>query len=474
VAALLVATEEAFAPMRAHLNDIEEQVYEPYIAGFGPRASATVGDAQRNMLIALGVAIVGGFALSWWMARRIGRPLAELTTVSRQLAVGHVDQVLTHESSDELGVLADSFRSLSAYVRGVAESLDEISRGRTDVVVEPRGPQDLLATSAVRLAQVVRSDAARQAQTLRLSDELGEVFDRVEQYAGIIASSSAELTAVSQQMAAAAEETSAQTAVMTTATGNLQANSAHLTDSVEDIRAGIADVGRTSAEASDVATRAVALAARTQAAVEALGGSSQEIGQVIELISSIAEETNLLALNATIEAARAGEAGKGFAVVANEVKELANQTGQATGDIKRQIGSIQGDTQRVVDAIREISVVVESIHQAQTSISAVVDGQTAAAAEAVHRVGVAVDGSHDIAHTMDGVVQAAETTATGAAQTEMAARELANLAAELLALVHRHRAAAADGAPSDADPRDAGRAHQEAQPRALVGVAGHR
>jgi methyl-accepting chemotaxis protein len=273
------------------------------------------------------------------------------------------------------------------------------------------------------------------------------VLERVAQYAGAIASSSVELTAIARQMASTAEETSAQTDLMSSATGLVRENNATLTSGVEEIRAGIVEVGRNSSEASVVAGRAVELAERTQAAVKALGDSSQEIGHVIEMISSIAEETNLLALNATIEAARAGEAGKGFAVVAAEVKELATETGRATGDIRRQIGTIQSDTQTVIDAIREISQVVSSINEAQSCIAAVVEEQTASANEVVRSVDVASSGSTEIAENIAGVAEAAQLTAAGASQTESAARELAGLAAELLQLVHEHHDAGRPPAP---------------------------
>jgi methyl-accepting chemotaxis protein len=102
----------------------------------------------------------------------------------------------------------------------------------------------------------------------------------------------------------------------------------------------------------------VKVAERTTATVAKLGASSVEIGNVIKVITSIAQQTNLLALNATIEAARAGEAGKGFAVVGNEVKELAKQTARATVEIGRKIEAIQADTKSAVEAIGQISEII--------------------------------------------------------------------------------------------------------------------
>src|SRR5207302_10345027 len=109
--------------------------------------------------------------------------------------------------------------------------------------------------------------------------------------------------------------------------------------------------------------------------------SSREIGEVIKVITSIAEQTHLLALNATIEAARAGEAGKGFAVVANEVKELAKETAKATDDISRKIEAIQNNTRGAVEAIGQIGQIIDQINDIQNTIATAVEEQTAVTGE---------------------------------------------------------------------------------------------
>src|SRR5208282_5958864 len=149
----------------------------------------------------------------------------------------------------------------------------------------------------------------------------------------------------------------------------------------------------------------------TNETVKNLGESSQEIGNVIKVITSIAQQTNLLALNATIEAARAGEAGKGFAVVANEVKELAKQTARATEDIGRKIESIQGDTRGAVKAIEEIGTIINEINDISRSVT-----------EAASGVG-------DIARNIGGVASAAKDTTRGANDTRKASQELSQMAA---------------------------------------------
>jgi methyl-accepting chemotaxis protein len=198
-----------------------------------------------------------------------------------------------------------------------------------------------------------------------------------------------------------------------------------------------------------VASQAVKVAETTNTTIAKLGESSAEIGQVIKVITSIAQQTNLLALNATIEAARAGEAGKGFAVVANEVKELAKETAKATEDIGRKIEAIQTDTQGAVTAIAEISGIINQINDLQNTIASAVEEQSATTNEIGRNIAEASQGSSEIAQNIGGVAQAAKSTAEGASNSQAAAAELARMAVELQKLVGQFKIGAEAGsAPS--------------------------
>ena len=158
-----------------------------------------------------------------------------------------------------------------------------------------------------------------------------------------------------------------------------------------------------------------------------------------KVITSIAQQTNLLALNATIEAARAGEAGKGFAVVANEVKELAKETAKATEEIGQKIDAIQGDTKAAVRAIGEISQIINQINDISNTIASAVEEQTATTNEIGRNVTEAAKGTEEIARNISGVATAAESTTSGAGDTQKAAIELSRMANELQSLVSRFR-----------------------------------
>jgi len=162
-----------------------------------------------------------------------------------------------------------------------------------------------------------------------------------------------------------------------------------------------------------------------------LGTSSQEIGDVVKAITSIAEQTNLLALNATIEAARAGEAGKGFAVVASEVKDLAQETARATEDIARRVEAIQADTAGAVSAISEISEIIASINDYQLTIASAVEEQTATTNEMSRSVAEAATGTGEIATNITGVAEAASKSTETVTQMGGVVHELSCLAEDL-------------------------------------------
>ena len=254
-----------------------------------------------------------------------------------------------------------------------------------------------------------------------------------------LASASAQLQQVAQQIGVAAEETSSQAAVVSTASEEVSTNVATVASATEEMGASIKEIARSSATATEVASNAVIVAEATNGTIGKLGESSAQIGQIIKVITSIAQQTNLLALNATIEAARAGEAGKGFAVVANEVKELAKATAKATEDISQKVEATQADASDAVEAIRSISDIINQISDIQTTIASAVEEQAATTAEIGRNVSETSQGSAEIAQNISSVATAAEQTSSGVAETQRAAVSLGQMATDLQTLVQRFR-----------------------------------
>jgi methyl-accepting chemotaxis protein len=311
------------------------------------------------------------------------------------------------------------------------------------------------ATQAV-LAQaeaIATGDLTRDEVKVRNQDELGDLTAAINKMSGSlknmilaitensvhVASASEELNSTSQQITANSEETSAQSEVVSKSAQAVSQNLQTVATGAEEMAASIKEIAKNATEAAKVATAAVKVAETTTATVTKLGDSSTEIGQVIKVITSIAQQTNLLALNATIEAARAGEAGKGFAVVANEVKELAKETAKATEDISRKIEAIQTDTKAAVEAIASISGVINQINDISGTIATAVEEQNATTNEMSRNVGEAAHGSGEITSNIAGVAQAAESTSRGAADTQKAAQQLVETSAELRRLVEQFK-----------------------------------
>jgi methyl-accepting chemotaxis protein len=266
---------------------------------------------------------------------------------------------------------------------------------------------------------------------------LRDVIERVGQNSVALGGASEELATVSQEMAMNAGETATQANVASAASEHVSRNIQSVASATEEMSASIREIARNASEATKVATTAVQVAERADSTVAKLGESSAEIGKVIKVITAIAQQTKLLALNATIEAARAGEAGKGFAVVANEVKELAKETAKATEDIGQKIEAIQGDTQRAVEAIRQIGSIISQINDIQSTIASAVEEQTATTKEISQNLAEAARGSADIAHNVTSVATSAQSTSQGANDSRRVATEFARLAADLQALVEQ-------------------------------------
>jgi methyl-accepting chemotaxis protein len=276
--------------------------------------------------------------------------------------------------------------------------------------------------------------------------DLRRSIGSIGESAANLASAAEELTSTSLQMSANAEETSAQTKVVSSATLSVSQNLQTVATGAEEMGASIKEIAKNATEAAKVATSAVKVAETANATVSKLGDSSAEIGQVIKVITSIAQQTNLLALNATIEAARAGEAGKGFAVVANEVKELAKETAKATEDISCKIEAIQADTKAAVDAIGTISEVINQINGISSTIASAVEEQNATTNEMSRNVSEAARGSGEITSNIAGVAQAAESTSRGAGDSQKAAQGLVDTSTQLRRLVEQFKISSSENA----------------------------
>lgn len=288
----------------------------------------------------------------------------------------------------------------------------------------------------VKLAVASEDEVGRMSRALEQAiGSLRHTIEGITRHAEIVAHSAEEMTNVSQEVGAHAEETASQANVVSAAAEQVSKNTQTVATGVEEMSASVREIAQNATEAAQVATQAVEAAQATNATMARLGQSSEEIGKVVKVITSIAEQTNLLALNATIEAARANEAGKGFAVVANEVKELAKETATATEDISRKIQAMQQDTRGAIQAIAQITDVIQRINGISTTIAGAVQEQSATTNEMGRNVSEAAQATGNIAQNITSVAQSAQGTTSGASSIQAAAMELARVSAELKDLV---------------------------------------
>ena len=281
-------------------------------------------------------------------------------------------------------------------------------------------------------------EGAGRTELEQLAVALNATLDRAAAVAGGVADAVADLDSAASRLVRAgddlageAEGTAQQTAAVAMSAQEVSAGIDSVASGTTQMDASIAEIARNAHDVASIAAEAVQAAEETNRTVATLGESSAEIGTVVRVITQIAEQTNLLALNATIEAARAGEAGKGFAVVAGEVKELAQETARATGDIGARVEAIQAAVGQAAAEIGRIGEIITRINDYQMTIAGAVEEQTATTSSMAASVAQAAAGGREIASALDAVGQSSERTMAEVEAIRAAARELADTSRRL-------------------------------------------
>ena len=381
-------------------GDVEQfqsdQSRSPSMRGEGRISNSLTAESWRPMLESVPVNVLMAdrdFRLIYINTGSLQtlKRIEHLLPVSVDRLLGQSIDVFHRDPGRVRNVLADP-RNLPhrAQIRVGEEHLDLLATAIYDESGRYVGPMVTwsLTTDRVRLIQEIVSQTT-------------EVVDGVKTLAAGVQRNSTSL-------AATAEETSCRANVVASASEKATSNVQQVAAAGEELSASISEIARHVHESARIANDAVQQTNATNASIRELGIASGEIGQVIKVITSIAQQTNLLALNATIEAARAGDAGKGFAVVANEVKELARQTAKATGDIGHRIEAIQSSTQTAVSAMGSISDTIKKISEISTTIAAAVEEQCAATNEISRNVTQAARGTAEVSGNIGSVSQAAQ------------------------------------------------------------------
>jgi methyl-accepting chemotaxis protein len=303
--------------------------------------------------------------------------------------------------------------------------------GRGDEVGAMAATVQIFKDNAVRMHELEQSEAETQKRTAAerraAMEGLASDFERsVNGIVRSVSTAAAGMQTTAQSMTSTASDASARAATVSAASQNASNNVGTVAAAAEELSSSVAEISRQVSRSSEIASKAVGDAERTNATVQVLSTGAEKIGEVVKLIHSIAAQTNLLALNATIEAARAGESGRGFAVVASEVKALANQTAKATEEISAQVAAMQSSTSDAVSAINGITQTIAQMSEITNSISTAVDQQGEATREIARNIQSVAAGSSEINSHIGGVTSAAAATGTAATDVLSNARELDN------------------------------------------------
>jgi methyl-accepting chemotaxis protein len=312
----------------------------------------------------IGMLAAGGFVLCGLLAvvlgKGISRPMTAMCKAMRELAGGKFDVVLPGLGrKDELGEMAAAVEEFK---------LQAIAKAERDAAAQETQNK---ASSAARRTELIRFADEFEAAVGAIVSNVSASAVQLESAAGTLTRTAETTQTLSSQVAGSSEE----------ASNNMQS----VASATEELSASVNEIGKRVRESNHIAEAAVVQAQETDGRIGKLSRAAQQIGDVVKLITAIAEQTNLVALNATIEAARAGEAGRGFAVVASEVKSLASQTAKATDEISSHIAGMQGATQESVAAIKEIGDTIGQISEIASSIASAVEQQSSATQEIARR-----------------------------------------------------------------------------------------
>jgi methyl-accepting chemotaxis protein len=360
--------------------------------------------------IILGCAVVVGIGVSVYLVRDVSRGIDSIIQPMQALGRGDLSAEVPHRGEKtEMGAMADVLQVFKEALIA-KKAADEAAAADAEAKIERgRRVDNITREFETMIGEIVQTVSSASTQLEASASTLTSTADRSQRMATTVAAASEEASTNVQSVASATEE----------------------------MASSVGEISRQVQESARMAGDAVGQARATTERVSELSKAAARIGDVVELINTIAGQTNLLALNATIEAARAGEAGRGFAVVASEVKALAEQTAKATGEIGQQISGIQAATNDSVGAIKEISSTIERLSEISSAIAAAVEEQGAATQEIARNVQQAAQGTQQVSSNITDVQRGATETGTASSQVLSAAQMLSNDSSRLKTEVSR-------------------------------------
>lgn len=395
----------------------------------GQSAAACGGVAMSLLAMATAVHLI----------RRARRAITEAAGVCDAISAGNFEARVLHiRDNGELFRLLHAFNDMidrcDAFIREASAALEALRDNKYFRRILPGGLHGAMLVSAGVMNEAAEAIQARvaafNADTAHFEDAIGKIV-------GALSAESANIGQASRHLNRGASSTRERAATVSSASEQATANMQTVSAAAGELSVSAQDIGHEVNRSAEIVQQAVKKVDDASHIVLGLSGAAESIGAVVELITAIAEQTNMLALNATIEAARAGEAGRGFAVVAQEVKSLAGQTAKATNEISAHIAKVQSTTKSAVDAIAAIGTIIAEVDAITSHVTRAVGNQTAATAEIANHVDRAFAGVSEITGNVHGVTETAGETETLAGTTMNASGSLSQQSERLKVEVER-------------------------------------
>ena len=347
-----------------------------------------------------------------YLSTDFAKKVAEVTSGMTQLAKGDPNfEIAGVHRKDEIG---EMLRALALFKRANVK-LERWAKER-----------------AARAKQQLEDQERAQAEKAEVIQQIAAQFEQtVGDVVGGVAAASTQLQTTASAMAGSAEESTRQTAQVAQSMEEANAGATAAAAASDEFAMSIGEISRQAASSAELARDATQSADEADKTMSALSDSAEQVGQIVELIHTIAQRTNLLALNASIEAARGGEAGRGFAVVASEVKELAMQTSRATEQVAEQIRAIQATTGASVSALRNISGQISELESTAVSIASAVDQQSVAGQDLARSIDLAARATDAVSSHIEDVKELSLSTGAAASQVLSSSTDLEEQASTL-------------------------------------------
>lgn len=453
---LLDVEGDSLAPAITAIRE-QEVVYRNTFDALQARLS-TKGRDTEAVAIAYKLATAGDtlFAQAEELQKQL---LSRASTIEKQAVSSFVTQIMIVSIMAAIALVVMLLalkmltRDLTLKLREIANGMTRLSKTDTDfdiaggeradeigemiraIYVFKRGTKRLNEWSRERVERSQKEVEEREKARIERENLLSDLADQFERTVGDVvsgvAAASSQLQNTATSMAGSAEESTRQTADVAKSMEDANAGATAAAAASDEFAMSIGEISRQAASSAELARKATDSAQQADATISALSASAEEVGQIVELIQTIAQRTNLLALNASIEAARGGEAGRGFAVVASEVKELAMQTSRATEQVAEQIRSMQDTTGASVNALQTIAKQVEQLETTAVSIASAVDQQSVAGQDLARSIDIAARNTDRVSSHVEDLRELSLATGAAASQVLSSATDLEEQASTL-------------------------------------------